>query len=115
MLHPDGKTILEEAAEIVNGPRQGDYGHPLENHSLTAQFWNCYLQSRKRRLGMEHLSGDDVCLLMILQKIARTCAGGVITRDALVDIAGYSANIEMIAQKVETASKEAIDRFESDS
>jgi hypothetical protein len=39
---------------------------------------------------------EDVCLLNILQKIARMATTGKVTRDGLVDIAGYAGNVELI-------------------
>lgn len=82
------KSILEEAQEIIHGERQDDYGHPLDNHGLTARFWSALFNVS--------VSPEDVCFANIEQKISRAITSGRITRDTLVDIAGYAANIEMI-------------------
>jgi hypothetical protein len=79
-------TVLEEAQSVVHGPRGDDYGHPLDNHSRTAALWSTYLA--------REVTPEDVCMLNILQKVSR--AMNSITRDTLVDVAGYAANIEMV-------------------
>lgn len=95
-------NILEEALSIVHGPRQHDYGHPLDNHSTTAEMWSAYL-SRKLRTKIE-LTPEDVCFLNVLQKISRQANRP--TRDNIVDVAGYAANVEMIqtARKLRAAT-----------
>lgn len=86
-------NILEKAAEIVNGPRPQNYGHPSDNHGCTANLWSAYLE---RRLGVEiDLTSIDVCYLMILLKISRL-ANEPTHLDSLIDIAGYARNAEMI-------------------
>ena len=82
------QSILEEDQKIIHGDRRDDYGHPLDNHGLTAALWAAYL-------GCD-ITPEDVCFMNELQKISRAKTGGIITRDTLVDIAGYAANIEMI-------------------
>ncbi len=82
------ESPLLEAESIVNGARRGDYGHPLDNHTRTAELWSAYVQDAVS------FTAEDVCFLNILQKISR--AQNRITRDTIVDIAGYAANIGMI-------------------
>ena len=81
------RSVLEEAQEIIHGARNQDYGPPLDNHGRTAAYWSTYL-------GVT-ISPEDVCFLNILQKISRAGTGRL-TRDTLVDLCGYSGNIEMI-------------------
>lgn len=90
-------NILEKANSIVHGERNEAYGHPLDNHSLTAAYWNVYL-NRGNFSGLA-LDAEDVCFLNILQKIARAQNGVDLNHDSLVDIAGYAANIEMILEE----------------
>jgi len=86
-LPKDGHvSILPQAEKIVNGARRDDYGTPLDNHSRTARFWTLYTEHR--------FTAEDVCMLNILQKIARGM--NKITRDTLVDISGYAENINLI-------------------
>lgn len=88
------KNILEEANELVHGDRQNSYGHPLDNHSHTAEYWNVFLSRQKGPL-----TAEDVCWLNILQKISR--ARFRKKRDNLTDTAGYAENIEMIWEELE--------------
>lgn len=83
-------TILDTATVATTTTRNSDYGHPLDNHSVTAGLWGVYL-------GVE-ISPEDVCLLNILQKVSRTVSGHI-TEDTLVDIAGYARNIEMMKEE----------------
>lgn len=88
-------NVLEDANKIIHGDRNDDYGHPLDNHGITAGLWGIYL-------GIE-LTPEQVCILNILQKISRSM--NKMTRDTIVDIPGYSGNIEMIW--IERARREA--------
>lgn len=91
-------SILEDAAAAVHGPRNADYGHPLDNHSATAAMVAAYLS---RRYGVAlPLDAQDVCAFNILQKVSRL-ANTPGHRDSLVDIAGYAANIEMAVDEQE--------------
>lgn len=85
-MEPLSETVLEEANRIVNGARGADYGTPLDNHTRTAGLFAAYL-------GIP-LTAEQVCFLNILQKISRGM--NRVTRDTLVDIAGYAANVEMV-------------------
>lgn len=88
LLNP---TILDEAHKAVHGARNEDYGHPLDNHGRTAAFFSAYL-------GIP-ITPEQVCFLNILQKVSRGMNS--VTRDTLVDIAGYAANVEMVQQERE--------------
>lgn len=79
-------SVLQDAMSAVNGARQMDYGHPLDNHTRTADLWSTYL-------GVP-ITAEQVCFLNILQKVSR--AMNAVTRDGLVDIAGYAQNVQMI-------------------
>lgn len=83
---PRQVSVLSEAYQIVHGKRGEDYGAPLDNHSRTAAFWSTYL-------GMT-ITPEQVCFLNMLQKISRSM--NALTRDSLVDLAGYAANVEMV-------------------
>lgn len=88
-------TILEEAQAAVHGARNEDYGHPLDNHGRTAALWSTYL-------GVP-ITAEQVCFLNILQKISRGM--NRVTRDTIVDIAGYAANVEMVHDERERRNK----------
>ena len=89
-------SILEEAGQAIHGDRNHDYGHPIINHSITADLWSTYLQCE--------ITAEQVCMMNILQKVSRS-ASGVMTRDTLVDIAGYAGNVEMIQDQRELLEK----------
>ena len=82
------ETILDEAKKLTSGPRQADYGHPIEDHTRTARMWSAIL-------GME-VSAEQVCLCMVVLKISRQCNKP--KRDNLVDGCGYLRNVEMIEE-----------------
>lgn len=83
-------SILVDADDLTRGDRRRYYGHPLDNHGNTAELWTAYLE---RKFGFQcRLSYRDVCLMMVLLKVSRDC--NQTKRDNLVDIAGYTRNIE---------------------
>lgn len=79
--------VLDEAKEIVAGPRAADYG-PAEASFLTiANLWTDYLYAAVGTDGI--VSAQDVAHMLILMKVARQANSH--KRDNLVDIAGYAA------------------------
>lgn len=84
-------TILEEATAITDRDRPGAYASPLVNHTRTAEFWSTYL-------GVP-VTAEQVCFMNILQKISRSMH--TITRDSLVDIAGFARNVEKVQDERE--------------
>lgn len=74
------ESILLEAERIIHGARRDDYGDVRESFARVADLWSAYL-------GIE-IQPEQVGLCMVLLKIAR--AANVVTRDSLVDIAGYA-------------------------
>lgn len=93
-------TILDEAKRAVVGDRADDYDDPRVNHARTAALWNAYLHGKYGADGPQTarhditLTATDVCLLNVLQKISRL--ENKVTRDGLVDIAGYSMNVAIV-------------------
>jgi hypothetical protein len=81
--------VLREAEELVHGDRQKGYGHPRVNHARTAAFWSAYIGVL--------ISAEDVCMMNILQKVSR--ARHAVSRDTLVDIAGYAEAAAMLADE----------------
>jgi len=85
------KSILEEAAEHVEGRRQQDYGTPAENFYRVAQLWTAYLDGRGL-IDLNKTDGitpTDFALMQALVKIARLEHG--YHHDSVVDLAGYAA------------------------
>ena len=87
-LTTSNASILTDVQEVI-AERGGAYGHPYDNHGRTATMWSTYL-------GVE-ITAEDVCWMMMLLKVSRQIHSP--TRDNLVDIVGYAANVEMIQQR----------------
>lgn len=82
-------NILEEANSLVNGNRQADYGHPLDDFQRTAKMWTAIL-------GFP-VTPEQVGLCMCAVKISRQVNHP--KRDNLVDLAGYAATVEMVIEE----------------
>lgn len=90
----NGESVLDEAAQIVDGPRREAYGHPKVNHGRLAQAWNAYLSDRD--LAEKPLTSRDICNMMVLLKVMREAHAP--KRDNLVDIAGWARNAEIVSE-----------------
>lgn len=85
------KGILDAAEACVCGKREQDYGSPEDNFRTIAEMWRSYIQTRCVGPGvLVDLVPDDVASMMILLKVGRI-AGGSLSQDNWVDIAGYAA------------------------
>ena len=94
-------TCLDEAAAIVTGGRQDDYGHPHENHSAMAKSARAYIW---RRYSVDvPLDAEDWCALMLLCKVYRHAHRR--TQDNRVDMAGYALNMELCAEREAAGSE----------
>lgn len=82
------RAILMEAADLVDGDRNAQYGDPIGDFRCTADMWAAYLQ---RRLGIEiDLQPHDVAAMMGLLKISRI-GWSPEKSDHWADLAGYAA------------------------
>jgi hypothetical protein len=89
--------ILKEADRIVHGPRNSDYGHPIDDYSRVVEIF--------RMLSGVELHPEEGALFMVAVKLARlrhNYEAGIIHRDSLVDAAGY---LWVFAQIVESRGK----------
>jgi hypothetical protein len=84
------ESICAEAARLVDGARQGDYGHPADDFTRTGKIWGAIL-------GTEPVSPEKVGLCMIGVKISRECNQH--KRDNLVDGAGYFQTVDLVISK----------------
>ncbi len=75
------KTILEEAQEIISGPRRESYGSVEASFTRIANLWTPIVGIR--------VTPQQVALCMIQLKVAREANSH--SRDNLVDISGYAA------------------------
>ena len=80
------KTVLEEAAELINGQRQKDYGSALDSFTRIGKIWSAILDI--------HVGAEEVALCLIGLKVSRATQGW--KRDSIIDIAGYAGCLEMI-------------------
>ena len=92
------KSVVEEAQEVVSGARAHSYGKPIDNHGCTADLWQSYLARKYDGVDFT-LTAEDVCMMNILQKISRHANRP--KRDNLVDIVGYTMNIELVQEAME--------------
>ena len=76
------REMLDEAAELVDGDRNNQYGDPRQDFQRTATMWSAYL-------GVD-IAPHDVAALMSLLKISRI-RWSPDKRDSWVDLAGYAA------------------------
>ena len=92
-------SILDEAARVTSGDRQDWYGHPMDNHSCTAEMIGAYIRRRQQHPSFTGLDAYDVCLMNVLQKVSRLAHDR--RRDGLVDIAGYAGNAGEIMERLD--------------
>ena len=82
--------MLREVADVVAGARNKNYGPPALNlDDRTARLWTAYMRSKEDVFYTHGFDGIDVCMMMILLKIARIMEDGTI-KDNYADIAGYA-------------------------
>lgn len=84
-------SVLFEAEQLVNGPRQATYGSPKTNWERTAKIWSVIL-------GVP-VTARQAALCMVGTKLAREVHKS--QRDNLVDIAGYIGVVELIDKENE--------------
>lgn len=105
----DKTAVTTEAHGLIRGERAKTYGPPHYNFEVIADLWNGYITARIRKLQRKDLSqtgqvprygfldGNDVANLMSLLKVAREATGQGYHRDSTVDIIGYQAIKELLA------------------
>ena len=86
---PARVEALREAANLITGDRQQDYGPPEVNFQRIADVWTVLL-GRK-------FTPSEVALAMIGLKMARAAEG--YKRDTYIDLAGYAALLIELAEK----------------
>jgi hypothetical protein len=86
----DDPSVLDEAAMLVDGERQADYGNPLDNWSDIAAKWSITLRKKLK----EPITAEEAVICMIDLKSCREAHAP--KRDNLRDTAGYARVIERI-------------------
>lgn len=82
------KLIIEQAAKIVEGARQLNYGSPEDTFGRIAALWETYLFQRPTK-ELWYITSEDVCMMMILMKIARLM-NTPDHWDSIKDVIGYA-------------------------
>ena len=81
-------TILEEAQQIIDGPRRDSYGPVDLSFAQIAAIWTIILGHQ--------VTPQQVALCMIGLKLQRE--GNAHSRDNLIDIAGYTLLLEKLIE-----------------
>jgi len=84
------RSVLMEAADLVDGDRNNQYGDPIGDFRCTADMWSAYLRRRDDVPANFALSPHDVAAMMSLLKISRI-GWSPQKRDHWADLAGYAA------------------------
>ena len=74
--------ILDEAKELINGPRSRDYGDAWENHSRVAAMWSVILG--------KDIDPKQVYLCLLALKMCHLIQTPD-HKDSAIDICGYGA------------------------
>lgn len=82
---PDSLRVeaLREAARIVTGDRDLQYGGPEDNFLRIAKIWSVIFH--------REFTPEDVAMAMVGVKVARYGAASGFQPDTWIDIAGYAA------------------------
>lgn len=78
---PQRAAINTEAADLVTGDRNRDYGDPVENHEHIAAIYNAWQKA--------NLTALDICRVLTCVKLARVTTTPQ-HRDSYVDRCGYA-------------------------
>jgi len=91
MSSTERSKLLTDAALVIDGDRNVQYGNPIDDFSLTANMWQEYLRRIMVTRNTEELYLDphDVAVMMMLVKISRL-AQSPEKHDHWLDIAGYA-------------------------
>lgn len=93
------RKLLDDAADLVDGDRNVQYGDPRSDFKRTAEYWNTHisgvidrkLAESEGQLSTQHiLDAHDVAVLIGLLKISRL-SWSPAKEDNWVDLAGYAA------------------------
>jgi hypothetical protein len=73
---------LRQAATIINGDRNAQYGEPEDNFNRIGKIWSVILN--------HEITSEDVAMMMVGLKVARYAANSGFQGDTWIDIAGYA-------------------------
>lgn len=95
-------SILTEAAALVSGDRNADYGDAIEDFQCTVDMWNAYLIRRGviEEAKTPKLEPHDLANMMVLLKMSREAHQH--KRDNLVDACGYAECSQQVQEFYES-------------
>lgn len=76
------EDCLKEAANLITGARQADYGDAKDSFGRIATLWSAYLAAK--------IEPHDVAAMMVLLKVSRAVESPKKV-DTWIDMAGYAA------------------------
>lgn len=85
----------EEAAFLVHGDRQADYGHPYDNYKRLSLVWTGLLDDRLKT--HEVITPEDCTMMLAAMKLVRQMNHP--KRDNIVDTHGYLMVHDMIGEE----------------
>lgn len=89
------ESVAQEAERIVNGARNADYGHPLDDYTKTAKIASAIF-------GID-VTPEQCMMFMIGVKLSRQIHRH--KRDNLTDICGYALCLEKCQQRRDTIAR----------
>jgi hypothetical protein len=90
---------LREAAKIIAGDRDAQYGGPEDNFTRIAKIWSV--------LFGRDFTTEDVAMAMVGLKMARYASNSGFQPDTWIDIAGYAGCGYEVGQKLQKDQKSA--------
>lgn len=91
------ESVLLEAERLTTGARRGDYGHPLDDYTRTAELVSAVF--RHKLLPGVSLTAEDMIRAMICVKLSRDV--NLPKRDNRTDGAGYFGCLQMVTEERE--------------
>lgn len=91
------KVCLDEAARIIAGERDIQYGGPEDNFLRISKIWSVIL-------GVE-VTPEDVAMMMVGVKVARYANKSGFQPDTWIDIAGYAGCGYEVGEKLTRISR----------
>lgn len=79
--------LLKEVAKLVGGDRNDQHGDKHDNFANIARLWTSFMRAKSVDVT---ISAEDVALMMVLLKVARTKTG-CYNKDDYADMVGYGS------------------------
>ena len=105
--NPKRVQLTQEAARLITGQRQEDYGPPEVNFKRVADYWSIRLRE-KLQDGVT-LTPREVAEMLLLLKVARATQSP--TEDSYVDGIGYTAIAGELAELERIAEMKAEEAY----